>query len=152
LSFLAGGAPVVFAPFTARRAKQWPFACWLELGRRLAAGGDRLLVAGGTADRTQAERLAAALGPPAQAVAGRLSIGPFGALLERARVLVSPDSFAMHLAAALGTPQVALFGPTDPARTGPWEGRAVVLREQPLAALGVDQVQQAVRRVLELPG
>ena len=51
--------------------------------------------------------------------AGKLSIKELGAVLERADVLVTGDTGPMHIAAAVGTPIVALFGPADPDRTGP---------------------------------
>jgi ADP-heptose:LPS heptosyltransferase len=62
-------------------------------------------------------------------LAGRTSFKETGALLARANVLVTGDTGPMHLAAAIGTPLVALFGPTDPHRTGPMSppGRALVL-------------------------
>lgn len=62
-------------------------------------------------------------------LAGRTSFKETGALLARAHVLVTGDTGPMHLAAAIGTPLVALFGPTDPHRTGPQSppGRALVL-------------------------
>ncbi len=62
-------------------------------------------------------------------LAGRTSFKETGALLARANVFVTGDTGPMHLAAAIGTPLVALFGPTDPHRTGPMSppGRALVL-------------------------
>jgi ADP-heptose:LPS heptosyltransferase len=63
-------------------------------------------------------------------LAGRTSLTALGALLRRACVMVTVDSGPMHLGAALGTPLVALFGPTAPARTGPYgRGPRRVLQE-----------------------
>ena len=67
---------------------------------------------------------------PAANLAGRTPLRVLAALLRRAAVMVTVDSGPMHLAAALGTPLVALFGPTDPSRTGPYgTGPCRVLRE-----------------------
>ncbi len=60
--------------------------------------------------------------------AGSCSLGETAAILERADVLACTDSALMHVAAAVGTPVVAIFGPTDRTRTGPYgEGHAVLL-------------------------
>jgi len=56
------------------------------------------------------------------------SIGELIALTRRARLFIGGDTGPMHLAAALGVPVVAIFGPTDPARNGPYLTKAAVLR------------------------
>ena len=53
-------------------------------------------------------------------IAGETSIGQLAALYRRARAVLGPDSGALHLAAAVGTPTVALFGPADPVEFAPW--------------------------------
>ena len=63
-----------------------------------------------------------------QNLAGRTSLDQAVALLSLADAVVSNDSGLMHVAAALGRPQVALFGPSDPVRTGPHNAKAQVLR------------------------
>ena len=52
--------------------------------------------------------------------AGRLTLGASACLVGGARVYVGPDTALTHVAAALGVPTVALFGPTDPVKWGPW--------------------------------
>src|SRR2546427_12779025 len=59
---------------------------------------------------------------------GRTTLKELIALLRRARLLITNDSGPMHLASAVGTPVIALFGPTDPARTGPYGAGHTVLR------------------------
>ncbi|HYY68223.1 MAG TPA: glycosyltransferase family 9 protein, partial [Terriglobales bacterium] len=56
------------------------------------------------------------------------SLSELIALTRRARLFIGGDSGPMHLAAALRIPVVAIFGPTDPARTGPYGARSIVLR------------------------
>jgi heptosyltransferase-1 len=85
------------------------------------------------------------------------------ALVRRAQLFVGGDSGPMHLAAALGVPVVALFGPTDPLRNGPWgPGAKAVVRDTAslpsykrshevdpgLAKVSVERVMEAVRSIL----
>jgi heptosyltransferase-1 len=58
----------------------------------------------------------------------RCTIGQLIALMRHARIFIGGDTGPLHLAAALGIPSVALFGPTDPARTGPFGTQAIALR------------------------
>ena len=106
--------------------KHWPEAHWVDLATRLAAEGHAVRVPfGSEIERGRAERIAEA---------GRGELVPHGslaALLERlaqARGAVGVDAGPLHVAAAAGVPAVALYGPTDPARTGPWSPRIQVLR------------------------
>lgn len=52
--------------------------------------------------------------------AGRLTLGGTAALIARAQFYVGPDTAITHIAAAAGVPTIALFGPTDPVKWGPW--------------------------------
>ena len=96
-------------------------------------------------------------------LAGRLTLAEALCLFRRARLMISCDSGPMHAAAALGTPVVALFGPTLPERTGPWGSEHVVLQaERPpehhayrsddarryISALTVDAMMAGVQRAL----
>lgn len=96
-----------------------------------------------------------------------LSLRQLVALIRRARVLISGDTGPLHLAAAVGTPVVGLYGPTDPVRNGPYSQRAVVIHhreqapitykrdDQPapaLLAITVEEVLAAVERCLEASG
>ena len=60
---------------------------------------------------------------------GQTTLKDLAELYRRAVLLITTDSGPMHLAAAVGTPVVALFGPTDPKRTGPYDSRHMVIRE-----------------------
>ncbi len=108
--------------------KAWPVAHWGELARRLVAEhGARVLLVGVAGERALAQEIAARAGaPPKRApvvVAGATSVGTLAALVARTDVFVSIDTGTMHLAAALGVPTVALFGPTDPEHHGPYGRR-----------------------------
>jgi ADP-heptose:LPS heptosyltransferase len=120
---VAADAPVVaFQLGASRPARCWPAASWVALGRELDARlGARLLLCGGGGERHVGAEVARALGPSAIDVTGRTSLAELAALLERAEVLVTPDTGPMHLAVAVGTPVVALFfGPALPFDTGPY--------------------------------
>ncbi len=100
---------------------------------------------------------------PSASVAGETSLRELAALYKTASVLLTTDSGPMHLAAAVGTPVVALFGPTSPERTGPYgDGHVVIRRGLPcspcfrktcdtmecMKTISVDEVFQAVRERL----
>jgi heptosyltransferase-2 len=116
-------------PGAAHATKRWPIAHWAALGERLRGAGYRPVVVGGPEDRGLAQQLAA--GGAAASAAGEFSLQETGALLQRARVVVSGDTGIMHMATGVGTPVVALFGPTV-ARFGffPYVSASVVLERE----------------------
>jgi len=99
-------------------------------GERFAAAADRvlegrpglLLLLGGPREREECARIAAAARGPSLDLSGRTSIRQMAALIERADLLLCNDSGPMHLASALGTPAVAVFGPGTPRLTAPLVG------------------------------
>jgi len=111
----------------------WPSRQWLpgqtaELCRELHARGLGVLLVGGPADEAFAQRvLAAGAGDVVNSI-GQTSLRQVIAIMERAEVAIGPDSGPMHIAAAVGTPVVALFGATSPERSGPWGWHHLVLR------------------------
>lgn len=110
-------------------AKRWLPERYREVAAHFGARpGTRVLVGGSAAEADLCDAMADGLGDRVHAIAGRLALGPFIALVERMDAFVSNDSGAMHIAAALGRPQVAIFGPTDWVATAPRSDRAVVLR------------------------
>jgi len=104
-------------------AKRWPASRFAALADRFRDElGAAVLLIGGRDDRAVIEELRAALRRPAVDLAGKLTWGQVGALLGRCRLLVANDTGAAHLAGAVGTPAVVIFGPTDPAQFGPYAG------------------------------
>lgn len=104
-----------------RQVKQWDVARFGELAFRLARAHDATIVlTGAPADRAMVEAVARRI-PSGQTVdaAGTLDLPTLAAVLERLDVLVTGDTGPMHLAAAVGTPTVAIFGPSSPARYAP---------------------------------
>jgi heptosyltransferase-1 len=108
-------------------SKLWPAASWSRLADRLHGRGLPVAITGSAADRELAASIIERSRAPVVNLAGRTSLAELAAVLRQARLAVTTDTGAMHLAAALGTPVVALFGPTAPWRTGPFgEGHQVV--------------------------
>jgi lipopolysaccharide heptosyltransferase I len=126
----AAGLPrprVVLHPGARWRTKLWQPEAWRRVAGALAAAGAGLLVTGSREDGPLAEAIVSGLDGRARSAAGRLSLKGLAALLAETDLMITVDSGPMHMAAAVGTPLVALFGATDPVRTGPF-GPAVILR------------------------
>src|SRR5690606_35378256 len=112
--------------------KAWREARFAELGAALAADGHHVLFLwGGEAERRLAARLAEAA--PGATIAPKTdSLRQLAALLEAADLVVGVDSGPLHLAAALGTPVLGLYGPKHPGTYGPfWPGAEVVRGDEP---------------------
>lgn len=106
-------------------AKQWPPEHYRALAQALDAAGWCVVVAGLAKDRALADGVLAGLARGVN-LCGETELPGLAALLAGARLLISNDSGAMHLGAALGLPQIALFGSTNPAWTGPLNEHAEV--------------------------
>ncbi len=138
LGFSGDGPLVVFNPNAGGLSleRRWPPTQFAQLGTRLAIErGARLALVGAPSERAWTAEVAAKLATlPANRVvnlAGELSIGGLHALLELADLFVTNDSGPMHLAAALGTPTLGLFGPETPLMYGPLGERAEGLYRPP---------------------
>jgi ADP-heptose:LPS heptosyltransferase len=142
-------------------SKCWPAERYGELHRKLAERhGWRGVVSFGPGEDRLSSELVRAAGNPAP-LSIPLPLGPLMALLRRAKFMVSADTGPLHLAAALGTPVVGLFGPTDPARNGPFSSNDISVRNPrcsittyrrgasysaAMLSITVDQVVEAVER------
>ena len=104
-------------------AKRWPIRHFAALADARRAQGWRVWLFGSAAEREPTAQI-----PCDERLAGRTSLDQAVALLSLADSVLSNDSGLMHVAAALGRPQTALFGPSDPERTGPRNAAAKVLR------------------------
>lgn len=121
---------VVLHPVALWGSKLWPRQHWAELARLLAAAGADMVVTGAEADRPWAQAIiqGSGVGQSIGDLTGRTSLRVLAALLKRADVVVSTDTGAMHLAAAMDATVVPLFGPTAPWRTGPFGQSENVVR------------------------
>jgi heptosyltransferase II len=110
-------------------AKRWWPGRFAALADRLIAeGGLRVVFFGSAQEFALVERIRASMAHEAVSLAGQDGLDSFVALAARCAVMITNDSGAMHIASAVGTPVVALFGPTDPRRTAPMSAHATVLR------------------------
>ncbi len=161
-----GQGLIVLHPGARWVTKLWPAAGWAAVADWLAAQGFTVALTGSAADRALAAAISARVQRPLLTLAGETTLGELAALFRRARVAVTTDTGPMHLAAALGTPVVALFGPTAPWRTGPFGAGHEIVRLQLecspcfqrrcgharcLAELHVAAVQEAIRNLLSRP-
>ncbi len=160
---------VILHPGSARTEKFWIAQRWAEVANRSASQAQiRFVLTGGKSrmEQDHIARIKSHLHCPVVDLSKQLDLLTLAALIERARLLVTIDSAPMHLAAALGTPQVALFGPTNPYHWHPRTTSAVVLRagnadplthfvpQQPPVAMkeiSTKQVIDAMHRLLSSP-
>jgi ADP-heptose:LPS heptosyltransferase len=114
---------VVIHAGASRTEKQWPWERVADLAKALAGEGHVIALTGDDGDRETVDRIRSRAGLPiGSALAGTTDMDALISLLARASLLVAPDTGVGHLATALGTPSVLLFGVTDPARWGPRMG------------------------------
>lgn len=99
-------------PGASHAYKAWPQERWVALGRRLRDGGARVLVTGGPDEVVVGERVTSALGGDALDLTGKTRMRETMGLVANLACFVSADTGLGHIAAALGTPTVTLFGPT----------------------------------------
>ncbi len=115
------GPHVAFAPFSRWETKDWPVEKFADLGRRLAAEmGCRIRILGGRENKAAGASLAGQIGQGASSLCGKTDLVGMASLLKNTDLLITVDSGPMHWADAMGVPLVAVFGATDPARTGPY--------------------------------
>ncbi len=113
-----------------RAYKRWPAQHWGEVALGLAGDGVGLVFIGDKSDAAVVAELTPTLpGGSFVDVSGQTSLRELASVLAACDLLVSGDSGPMHLAVAVGTPTVALFGATDPKRHGPYGRRNVVLHD-----------------------
>jgi ADP-heptose:LPS heptosyltransferase len=107
---------VVVHPGATSSSRRWPVERFAAVADALAADGHRIAVTGVPGEEAVTRGVVAAMRAPAQDLCGATSLGGFAALLRNAALLVSSDTGAAHLAAAVGTPAVVCFLSGDPVR------------------------------------
>jgi heptosyltransferase-1 len=160
LAELGVGEFAILNPGAGWGAKRWPVERYGEVARQLADLGVGSILNYGPGEEELVRAAEAASGGTARAMS--CSISELIALTRRARLFIGGDTGPMHLAAALRVPVVAIFGPTDPARNGPYGTRSIVLRnedsvtsharraapDEGLLAIGSDAVVSAARELI----
>ena len=113
-------------------AKCWPPNRFAELANRLHAEGNTDVILFGTrAEAPVSSAIAASMRRPPIDLTGKTAIDELPALLSQCHLFIGNDSGAMHVAAAVGLPVVAVFGPTDPFGTAPVTPRCSVVQDKP---------------------
>ncbi len=156
-----GSAPVILNLGASKPANRWPADRFGQLASLLADDLNApVVLTGGSEDHDAAETVLACEGSRAINLTGATSLPQLIALLKHARLYIGCDTGPTHLAVAQGAPVLALFGPADPARTGPYGTRADILRNPPwepgaqlpaaaMDALSVTAAFQAARNLDE---
>jgi len=133
---------VVLLPAAGRREKEWGADNFRELARRI---GDAALVVCGPGEEDLARSIGAELAPPT-------NLRQLAAVLRDAKLVIGGDTGPLHLAAALGTRVVGLYGPTNPARNGPWGQLANVVESfstsKSMQSIRVVDVMNKIEQVL----
>lgn len=155
-------------------ASRWRFKCWpaernAQLADRLAAEGHPVVLTSAPDETAFIDEIIESTTSKPLNLAGQLSLKELGALTARARLFIGVDSMPMHLAAAMGTPSVALFGPSSENEWAPWNVEQRVLTtthscrpcrvdgcggsklSECLTLLPVDAVHAAARELLATP-
>lgn len=121
LDVAPGEDVVVLNPSAGREYKRWPAANYAELSDRLELdAGVKCIFIGGPGDVELGTEIAGMKRTPMRGVIGRTTLKQVGALLQSSLAHVCGDTGSAHIASAVGTRCVSLFGPTDPTRTGPY--------------------------------
>jgi len=166
LAELGIGEFAILNPGAGWGAKRWPAERYGEVALHLAEQGVRSILNYGPGEEELVRAAEAASGGTARAMscsAMRSSITELIALTRRARLFIGGDTGPLHLAAALRVPVVAIYGPTDPARNGPFGTRSIVLRsaesvtsharraqaDEGMLAIGSEAVVTAAKELLD---
>ncbi len=113
-------------------AKCWPPEKFTDVANRLTTQFDADVILFGTpAESSVSSAISAGLHRPPIDLTGKTAIADLPALLSQCHLFIGNDSGAMHVAAAVGLPVVAVFGPTDPHGTAPVTPRCTVIQEKP---------------------
>ncbi len=112
-------------PGSGRRSKLWRTENWAAVADRLAERYEaRIVFTGAKAEAGMIAEIVQRITTGGAIAAGQTSISQLAALYERSRAVLGPDSGALHLAAAVDTATIALFGPADPIEFAPWGDRS----------------------------
>jgi heptosyltransferase I len=119
------GVYAVIAPSAGTRVKRWGTENFAHLASILPIPS---VIVGSKSDRELGDRIALLSNACAFSLAGRTTLRELAAIIKGAKFVVCPDTGPMHIAAALHVPVFAIFGPTNPARTGPYGNIHTIIR------------------------
>lgn len=157
---------ILISPGARSHIKRWPVNKFARLADRLIQEqGQKIIIVGDDGDAESCAALKKAMSFPAANLCAKTSLKSLAALTEKAQAVISNDSAVMHLASYLDRPVVAIFGPTDSKKYGPWSSISSAARSKlncsPCGAaqckigtlkcmddISVEEVYAAVRRLL----
>ena len=147
-----GGDFIIIHPGSARGEKFWLARRWAAVADYLRRERFRIVLTGARSrlEREHLERIKRHLQEEVLDLSGQLDLLTLSALIQRARLLATIDSAPMHLGGALGTPQVVLFGPTNPFHWRPRSTPTLVLQagqHEPLRNFVPKQIQRQVKEI-----
>lgn len=132
---LVEGEYLVFHPGSAWPGKRWPPAHWAGLASRCVEAGLRIVFTGAPDERPLMDRILGEMAPAARNAsidcAGLTDLPGAAWICAHARLVVTGDTVAMHLAAASGAPTLSLFGASNPVETGPYGKGHVLIQTDP---------------------
>jgi len=144
--------------FSVDPRKQWPLERFVLLGNEIVRRyGAQILLVGGAQDNESAQAISGMMFSRVGNWAGRVSLGEVGALAEMANLYIGNDTGPTHIAAAVGCPTIAIFGPSDPAISAPYgrDNRVIAIRsggeKRPFSwedGVGIDEVVTAVSKLM----
>lgn len=155
-------------PGAQKSYKCWSAERFIETGRRLVElMGCRLIVTGNRKEQKLCDDIASRI-TGAVSIAGRTTLRETASIVEKMRLFVTNDTGPMHIAFALGTPTIALFGPTNPELCGPYNAKDVVIVKKPpicdpcigkkclkpacMEQITVEEVMEKARFLLKIDG
>lgn len=112
------------------KTKRWPLKCFAKLSDMLAAKDVRVIITGSEGESDLAAELSQLARAKIINAAGRTNVTQLAALIKKCKVYVTSDSAPMHIASAMGTDFIALFGPTDPRRHFEPVDKGVIIKKE----------------------
>ncbi len=155
----------VYHPFAGWKPKEWPADRFVQIAKYLVIDyHQKVVIIGSAAEREAAEKIARTAGTAAVNLAGQIDLKTTAAVIAGATLFIGNDSGPMHIACAVETPVIALFGQNTPKRYGPWQNKNVTIyhpvecspcsqtgcsrRPRCMEMISVDEVREAIGRIL----
>lgn len=155
----------VFHPFAGWKPKEWPADRFVQIAMYLGTDyHQKVVIIGSAAEREAAEKITRAAGGSTVNLAGWADLKTMAAIIAGAKLFIGNDSGPMHIACAVQTPVIALFGQNTPRRYGPWQNKNITIyhpvecspcpqtscsrRPRCMEIISVDEVKEAIGRIL----
>lgn len=148
---LSGKDLVIIHPGARFWFKRWPAKKWASLLDILQGElGLSVVITGGGREMEDVRAILLRMKTPAYSIAGQTTVLELAALIKKATLFIGNDSGPMHISAAMGTPVIALFGPTDPSVWKPWgTGHVVISKQVPCSPCKVTHCDMGMENCME---